>query len=136
MTYQSHIDSLPLPDSIDSCCLFVLIHSQNNISFTLLPQTHSVTAILFPLLCCYSTDMCFHLSALRSTSARYLFRLYAPSIDESTSYLSCSQCERLLLVLWYMRVIKVVLAVDVSLLKRIRLTCTAWVQSLRTRNED
>jgi hypothetical protein len=57
MTYQSHIDPVPLPDSIDSCCLFVLIHSQNTISFTLLPQTHSVTAILFPLLCCYSTEL-------------------------------------------------------------------------------
>ena len=60
MTYQSHIDPLPLPDSIDSCCLFVLIHSQNNISFTLLPHTHFVTAILFPLLCCYSTELSWY----------------------------------------------------------------------------
>lgn len=57
MTYQSHIDPLPLPASIDSCCLFALIHSQNNISFTLLPQTQSVTAILFPLLCCYTKEL-------------------------------------------------------------------------------
>lgn len=139
MTYQSHIDPLPLPASIDSCCLFVLIHSQNNISFTVLPQTHTVTAILFPLLCCYSTELGGYVFPsisiainLGTISLPPLCTIYTPIYELSVLPSVWTPAAYTAVFAGH----KIVPVVEHPLLKRLLLTYTALVQSLMNRDDD